>query len=1106
AEPQPAAALPAFAQAEAQPASTLLAGVANLDATWHVGASSGQYAGEGPGAINQHGPGVDPHVHSTTSRSSYGIQGRESVRALVVGGDGERFALVSNDLYIPMDVLHRRVGQLLEAHDRAVSLGLVDGVPTGIDATRLVTSVSHSHSSPFYSSTTWGPWAFQDVFDLRYFEHISRVMAAAVVAAASDLRPVRVGASQSDFRLLKRHSYGPQVGDDGLPAGFPEGDVDGDLTVVAFDDLGGPEPKPLATWVVWGLHPEMLDGNDLLTTEWVQTMERNVERELGGVVVYSQRDTGTAEPDRNAEANPPELRQEFSHREYAQMERAAQLIGDAVVMNRRAIDAGADGVEPVRLRDGATLPAPHLVLDWATDAPVAMTDLRFAPPGARPSPTVSNCRSEKVFDGNVGIPIIGLPDCGFQLGALGQPLVDALRGVGLDQSAVYEGLRDAGVPVPDSYGAPSFGSLQESATVHLQAIRLGDIAITVCPCEQWADQARNIEARLDEAAGNLWFGFDWTANSLAHAEFEPGVVYDGRGGVDENGIRHGPLQLVDDEGRTWCEPDDADGNVLPTDELGNPVSDGEVLWRCRDPEFHPSPWLPPRDRDGDGDVDADDEWLDPVDDEVFRRMKAQLYNDARGWDDLGNSARAESEHPDVEQVWGNFTHEELHATMEGGGYRLVLPIAMSNDYWGYIASFREFQSHDHYRKALTGLGPHSMDWLATRLARMAASLKGGPPVELNPKDRAYVAEDHRTEETTRLVGTIASAALPAYEATLPADGGTPRIEDEPADEIRRFEAATATWVGGSNFTDAPHARVERCVDPDGVCDPEDDGAWEIFADGQGEVQVVVGWPEPPDLPLWRAGRFEWRWTATFEAFDSDVEIPDAQGVRRRQTPEGVYRFAISGCHRGAVPAGGEPSGCGSSDPRVSGYQLASEPFRVLPFEGLTVSDLRLTDDGVSLLVGPRPTFGVHTSNAEHLFDLTGTQAVDYPDSYESPFAFIDATPNVFEYGPGEEDDERYCLHCSFRPWADTGAIASVTVTVVRGGELPAAEQARGRNLRGVGAIETVAAVFDPDSGRWEGTVDLRHGDIVYVERGGVVDAFGEFNGLRSDILTVGPGG
>jgi len=48
------------------------------------------------------------------------------------------------------------------------------------------------------------------------------------------------------------------------------------------------------------------------------------------------------------------------------------------------------------------------------------------------------------------------------------------------------------------------------------------------------------------------------------------------------------------------------------------------------------------------------------------------------------------------------------------------------------------------------------------------------------------------------------------------------------------------------------------------------------------------------VPAWRAGSFEWVWTASFEAFGSDIAQHDASGERRRTTPRGTYRFVVTG--------------------------------------------------------------------------------------------------------------------------------------------------------------------------------------------------------------------
>src|SRR5919109_1617783 len=98
---------PAMAHADGQ----VRAGAAVVDGTYHVGNSAGQYA-----STRDQGYGdVDPHAEQVKNQASYGVQSRESVRALVVrGGDGRYVALVSDDHYIPQDALWRRTAQLLD--------------------------------------------------------------------------------------------------------------------------------------------------------------------------------------------------------------------------------------------------------------------------------------------------------------------------------------------------------------------------------------------------------------------------------------------------------------------------------------------------------------------------------------------------------------------------------------------------------------------------------------------------------------------------------------------------------------------------------------------------------------------------------------------------------------------------------------------------------------------------------------------------------------------------------------------------------------------------------------------------------------------------------
>ena len=189
-----ALALPASASA----AGDVRAGAASVDASWHVGAGAGQYAPEGSFFNSPQGQGADPHRHSRKQEPTYGLQSRLKIRALVVEGpDGKRVAFVKHDLYLSQDLLWRRAKQLIEAG------------PSGVDGDAFMMSATHNHSSPYYSSTAPGAWAFEDVFDERFYAYYAQRMADAVAEASTKLVPVRVGAAVSDFDKTNRHSFGP---------------------------------------------------------------------------------------------------------------------------------------------------------------------------------------------------------------------------------------------------------------------------------------------------------------------------------------------------------------------------------------------------------------------------------------------------------------------------------------------------------------------------------------------------------------------------------------------------------------------------------------------------------------------------------------------------------------------------------------------------------------------------------------------------------------------------------------------------------------------------------------------------------------------------------
>ena len=906
------------------------AGVATVDATWHVGASAGQFTDDtGPTGAE----GFDPHGHSTKKRISDGVALRTSTRALVVEDtEGDRVAIISTDLYLPQDFLTRRVTTLLQQKGLAV------------DA--LAVTASHNHNTPYYSTPGWGTAIFQDVFDVRFYEYMAQRMALAAERASKTMVPVRMGGTTRTFDAVQSHTYGPKVGDDGTPAGQPFSHTTRQLSVVQLDDMTNPrKPQPLANWVVFGVHPEWTWGYDLINGDITHAAARMVDRELGTVSVFSQRETGTSGPHKDERVHPASARREFEDNGFAQLDRGARLIADEIRAAREDIRTGTPQ------RGSAYQP-------FVEDFDIEAASQRFAAPATRPVPGASNCNTYALMHGDPRLPILGLPDCY----SVKNPVTDAATPA---TSQMYDQLKAAGVPVPESISATKLTAVEETAAVHLMAMRFGDVVATFCPCEQFTDTALNIESRLDTIAGNLWSGWDWTDKKTP-------------------------------AGRDWCVP--ATG--------GN--------WSCADPR-NPAVDLP------------------PISDKKLRTVRAQIHNDARGWETDLVTLGSESEPDDPAKIKGNFTREEFAKE----GYKLVLSVGMANDYWGYVPEYREYRSHDHYRKALSGLGPHGADFLATRLSRLGASLNGGPAVALTALDEAALAEQGRAQATADALGVAGGAYSTAYDKQLPRDGGKPSVVKQPADVVRRFDAAHVRFVGGSNYTDLPDVRVERRVD----------GEWERYGDMTGDVQLMVDFPKPPEeVAAWRAGRFTWEWTASFEAFGSDIAQHDLDGARRTSTPEGTYRFVVNGLHRPAE---------GSAPTR---YTVATEAFRVEPWRGIELGGLRLEDDGRVSFADPK---------------------IDYPNTYKSPFRFLDGRKHTVK-------DQVYCQRCHFRPWADTGRLRTVEVTMRKG---------RGSKTYAVSARR------DPSTGRWRSVDPMPRNGEAWVAAGDARDAFGNENASSTDRVS-----
>ncbi len=720
-----------------------------------MGAGAGQYSDKRTGIFGEAGGGdTDPHSFATTQTHSYGVESRLSFRAIVVEGtNGERVALIKSDNYLAQDYLSRRAAQILAAQGSQIAYDDIFHM------------ASHNHSSPYYFSPSGGVWLFQDAFDMRAFEYEARQMALAIKRAEDSLVPARMGGTTVTHEAFKGMIQRATIADDGTPGGYPADFGDYGLSVLRFDDISGPEPKPLATLMNWGQHPESLDSYDLITADFLAPLQRYVERETGSTLVFGQGDVGSAEAGPGRPDKVPDgIHKAWSHQGHAQKERGARLLADSVIEAWNAIGSG-DAAVP-----------------FSSDFPV-MAGNAFVPgPVSHPYPSVSNCRSENTVEGNPGAPVLGLPDC-------------ARAGGNDPTNQTFENMRAEGIPVPDHYDAPSFGAVEENARIHLQAFRLGEVLLASCACEAQVDLILNLESRTDKTQDNLWDGYDWTE-------------------------------------RLGCTQASAGGD-----------------WTCKNPK--------------------NESQTITFSDARYQRMQAQIHNDAKGWDLPENSVAANSEPSDPDEIWGNFTKEELPENL---GYGLPIGFGHTGDYVGYTVSYREYMAYDSYRKALTAYGPHTADYMVTRLVRLAGELKGGPALEPEPLDAfAQIDEARMIAESTAL-GVFSAQVYDAWRAAIPNDVVPVEALTQPKD-ITRFDAATFSWRGGSNAVDNPVVHVEFMTD---------DG-WTTYADQSGEIQTMVDFPDGiGGIANTYAGNQEWKWTANFEAFDAFPRDTHAGG----QVPNG----------------------------------------------------------------------------------------------------------------------------------------------------------------------------------------------------------------------------
>ncbi len=177
----------------------------------------------------------DTAMFAKTFAPSDGIHTRVYARAIVLESGGERFALAMADLGgLPYALTQSVLDRLAKAR-------------VGIDGEHLLLSATHTHSStgPIWPVDNNGyGFVGGDAFDPRIFELTAASIAEAIVGAASDLRPAKVGVGHAELRDASRNrEYEVYLRNADVPPDPEEArrnSIDPTVTVVRVDDTQGP--------------------------------------------------------------------------------------------------------------------------------------------------------------------------------------------------------------------------------------------------------------------------------------------------------------------------------------------------------------------------------------------------------------------------------------------------------------------------------------------------------------------------------------------------------------------------------------------------------------------------------------------------------------------------------------------------------------------------------------------------------------------------------------------------------------------------------------------------------------------------------------------------
>jgi hypothetical protein len=194
---------------------------------------------------------------------------------LVVADGRDRVALLSCDT----QYIHPTLADAVRASAAAA---------TGMAADHVLICCSHTHLGPaLYVHPGAAP------IDRAYVTNLRFVLAGAVVAAASAVRPVRLSwGTAPTHAAVNRRERRP---DGRVVLGHnPAGPVDPLVGVLRLD---GPDGRPLATLVSYACHPVTLGGaSRAISADYVGHLRQGVEAATGSTMLFVQGACGDINP------------------------------------------------------------------------------------------------------------------------------------------------------------------------------------------------------------------------------------------------------------------------------------------------------------------------------------------------------------------------------------------------------------------------------------------------------------------------------------------------------------------------------------------------------------------------------------------------------------------------------------------------------------------------------------------------------------------------------------------------------------------------------------------------------------------------------------------